>query len=672
MIIKYRATRLVLPAFVASLLLVLVFGLLSAGPVFADGGTDSVTITATQDTMTVSPNTTTNYGTSDHFNFGYRVSPSTARWDAYIGFDLPDFVSTATVSEAKVCAYVYQTNGTYTSDGAVWYTGRITSEWSETVITYDSPPNLESADTFFWDEVGSGTGWRCMPATDAVQDGLDDGDFYGVRIRRASTGGSYLYLVAYSTEATGDYDPYLIITGTNLVTQTTSTWGLNSWVYWPMQEYDLWSHYKTYTETTWYGDTYSKTNIWEVRPGASAFPIAPLNITDVGQNSFGYYIEANINAWPDVPSTTVRYDGLASVTVAPGQAVGPNCSLGKVAPNPYLGDRYHLILYTEFDGSPINPVPYMTAWPDQDLCVPIDPDGSPVGPGAGEVPSMILEVCQACQPPSTWTNIGRWIVWLECQLQNLWFCYLIVWFNQVIEAQYLAIQYALASGEGVRLQLNSLISVGVLIFQRLVDVSGWSAQLANNYLSWLAGSLGQVETFTTGMVTFAVGSMAQLGARMDNLGTIIMNSAGNSYTYIYNEPGTNIWDVLAGLLGLVRDLVDGVLALLIMLVDFLLSLFDLLLSALLGLMAALSDTEAVDPIVLATGMDSLNCSQGGVWATPGASAGKTACFFLAGLNIVNYTIANTPLVWLPYLVIGLLSLGLLLWTASQFKAILPG
>jgi len=449
-------------------------------------------------------------------------------------------------------------------------------------------------------------------------------------------------------------------------------WGADAWLYYPYKFSDGWGIFQTYSSTTWYGDDYENYWVWIMRPGAYIYPIAPLDIYDVGINSFGYYIYAFINAWPDVPSTTIKIEGLQSLNVSPGQHVGVNCELGTVGPNPYLGDAYHLLLYTEFDGSPYNPEPYMSKYPDGGLCVPTDPTGSPIGPGAGEVPSVLMEVCQSCNPPSTWTNFGRWIVWLECMIQNLFMCELVEWINGIINLQILALQQAYASASALMGRFNDLAGINIMILGRLGDTGAWMAQPVNGGLEWLDAAIA-------GALGYSTDSLDDLGSRIDNLGYIIMSYAGGGNTVIYQEASTNYWDVVVGILTLMTHVVDLFAALIGGLFDILIAAVNLVATiANLGLMLVTGvitgitgASQDADMIVGATNITNLSCTQTGAFAASGASQEKALCFVLTSLGLGNLVIEESAWRFFPGIAIGILALGLVFWIMGQFREILP-
>lgn len=458
-------------------------------------------------------------------------------------------------------------------------------------------------------------------------------------------------------------DVVYVMTETVEESEPPPEWSGSAWLYHPYLESDYWSHYQSYSETTWYGNEYEYYNVYRLRPGAYAWAIATLDIIDVGINTFGYYIDARINAWPDVPSTTVRYEGLQSVLVAPGQRIGAQCELGLVAPNIALGGHYHLLLYTEFDYNPINPHPYFGKYPNIGFCIPNDPTTGPIGPGAGEVASTLMPVCQGCHVPTTWTNFGRWIVWLECMIQNMFACWLVEWINGIIDVQILALQQAITSSDALICRFGDLMRVQVFALSR-VD---WTVSYISDGTAWLNGWIG-----------YLVERYGDLAARINNLGYIIMSFSGDRVSYIYNEAGTNYWDVLVSIFGffgnmvdLFTTLVERILDLLIMMLDLVRELATLLIMLLAGFFSGIGGGGEADSDLLAftVNLTDLNCTPSGDFAGTEASPEKAACYLMTGLGWMNAIVEESALSFLPAIIIGVLAIGLVLWIMSQFREI---
>jgi hypothetical protein len=451
-------------------------------------------------------------------------------------------------------------------------------------------------------------------------------------------------------------------------------WGANAWLYYPYEEADAWSQYQTYSETSWYGDAYQNYWVWQMRPGASFYPLATLDIIDVGINSFGYYIDSRINAWPDVPSTTVRYEGLQTVNIAAGQRVGVNCKLGTVGPNPYLGgDPYHLLLYIEYDGDSYNPVPYMGKYPNPAMCVPTDPNsGETIGPGAGEVPSVIIETCQYCNPPASWTNFGRWIVWLECMIQNLFMCDLINWLNGIINMQIITLEQAYQSANALMGRFNDLVGVNVMILGRIGDTGDWLAEPVNGGLDWLDAAI-------TGALSYSTGGMDDFGSRIDNLGYIIMSYAGGGNTIIYQDASTNYWDVLVGIINLMSNvvdlfilLIDGIFTILITATNLIANIANLGLMLVTGVVTGITGTSQPSDLILgATNITTLSCTETGAFADSEPSQEKALCYVLTSIGLGNNIIDESAWRYFPAIAIGIMALGLAFWIMGQFQEILP-
>lgn len=444
-------------------------------------------------------------------------------------------------------------------------------------------------------------------------------------------------------------------------------------LYYPYKEEDYWTTYQTYSDTTWYGDAYEHYVVFQLRPGANVYPVATLDILEVGVNSFGYYIDTVINVWPDVVSTTFRYEGFQSVTVSPGQRVGPNCSLGVVARNPYLG-VYHLLIYMEYQSHYYNPVPYFSFWPNQAFCLPTDMDGNPVGPGSGEVPSLLLEVCQACNVPATWSNFGLWIVWLECMLQNIFLCQQITWFNGIIDTLILSLSQAYEASNALMGRFNNLVGVNVMTLGRLNDMGPWLATPVDNSLSWL-------DSLLNNGVNYLTATWDDLASRLDNLGYIVMSFASGSQTVVYQDPGTNYWDVLVEFLRLQRGLVQLLMSLLagmfnlitsiLEIVSNLASLITMLVSGLLTGIFGAEGVQSADPFGAYLGVSELHCTQAGEFAVNGATQGKAACIIIMMLAFADGAIGGTALRFFVPVAVGLIAIVMAIFILSQSDRLLP-
>ena len=247
-------------------------------------------------------------------------------------------------------------------------------------------------------------------------------------------------------------------------------WSGSAWIYRPLEYEDDLGYYQTYSGTTAYGNPYRYYNIWNTTPDAVAYSLTTLDINDVGYNNLGWYVIATVDAWTDVPSTTLVYQGLNSVYVAEGERIGASCAIGTVGNRwEFNEDTYHLLLaaYYPDRSTPFNPLPYMTRWPTEDLCSFTPPDGgSDAGAGATISAGGLWEpVCRECvRPPiSEILSIGKWVDWLGCVITNLITCDL------------------------VRI-LNSIIGYMVGVFMLGVQAMGWLVGTIEAFIEWL-GSL---------------------------------------------------------------------------------------------------------------------------------------------------------------------------------------
>jgi len=237
-------------------------------------------------------------------------------------------------------------------------------------------------------------------------------------------------------------------------------WESEAWIYYPIESYFDLGYYKrmTTTETvdSAYGLPYHGYTVWQTFPDTMAYAIAPMEIIDVGTNFLGHYVTGQINAWPDVPSTTIKYEGLSSVEVAVGELVGAQCPIGRVAERWEFGSQtYHLLLGVFFpdEDTPYDPVPWMARRPSTGACQVVGDDDDPgggTGPTPGSGTGQIWEpVCEICYRPSAEDilSIGKWIDWLECSIRNLILCWLVRILNSVI-AFVIAVQQIIQAGIG--------------------------------------------------------------------------------------------------------------------------------------------------------------------------------------------------------------------------------
>lgn len=628
-----RAAAALLSVCLAGLALVLV-----VMPAAAD---DPVTVYlyAEQDAHTYNLEPDTNFNDNPLLG-GWQSAPERIRW-VYIEFPLDTIGPGVTLDSASLCVYVEGLYSGGAAAGSNWNYHLIDSAWSESSITYNTVPSLQSGPSLNY--INDTPGYDCMDVRADVQDYIDGSNtFYGWRMSRLAA----WQTLEFASSEDSTHPPYIVLTGEGLVLESQSEYDSGVRIYYPLTEGDQWAHYQTYSETTWYGNTYAYYNIWQTRPGAHAFAVTDLYIDGVSINQFGYVIDAHVwsNYW-NITSTTLRYEGLSSVNVAPGQLVGAQCDLGEVAYQTRL-EQYQLLLYSTYPTTTqaFNPVPWMNLRPEYGVCLPVGDDELPPDPGLVE--QFPLEACAACSVPSSWSNFGQWIIWLACMLRNIYLCHVITWFN-------------------------ALIGVNVAGFGRLVDMGPWLGGLYNNGLTWTDGLF-------SGGIDYLAALYSDLTARADNLGYIVMSYAGGTTVYYTQQPGTNLWDALVsflrlqiGFVDMLTALIDGFFALATALIDLTADLVQLLVLILSAAITGLTGSGSSDMIANATGLTTVDCTQTGVWATSGPSAGKAACYFLAGLQMVDIVLVQTPLAYLPYVIIGILALGLVFWMAGQFREIIP-
>ena len=348
--------------------------------------------------------------------------------------------------------------------------GRLYLEDSETV-TQNVTVGYSGVYTYGFAMYAGGTGWGSMKiysggASIASQ---TDGPCAAYCYRQGTvslTPGTYMVkLSGYSSGASFD-DLYLWNPQEDFGLPPPPEWGENAWAYYPIEERADLGYYKVYGESSAYGRPYY--NVWETTSDAYAYSIASMEIVDVGVNFLGYYVKAQIDAWPDIPSTTLIYEGLSSVSVYAGQKIGASCRIGMIADRwEFGGDTYHLPLGVFFpdEETPIDPRPYMTRYPTENSCQVYDGDGDD-GPVYGTDPAGLWEpVCTDCVPPPLieLLIVGKWIDWLGCVITNLIQCTL------------------------VRL-INSVIGFAYGLFASIIQAMGWITSTIGAAINW-AGSL---------------------------------------------------------------------------------------------------------------------------------------------------------------------------------------
>ena len=305
----------------------------------------------------------------------------------------------------------------------------------------------------------------------------------------------WVYVDRTSGDAQAHFDNFAVTyagvqSWTNPITGTSPvTWGVSAWIYHPVEMQEDNGKYKVYSETdSYYGESYTYYNIWDTDARATAYAIANMEIVEVGTNVLGYYVRAQIDAWPDIQSTTLQYEGLQSVDVDVGDRVKASCPVGTVGYNPAVG-RWHLLLGVWFPDAdtPMDPRPWFSRRPSADLCPTGPAPPTPPGPTPGEG-GLWDPVCRDCVAPglADILSIGKWIDWLGCVVSNLILCWIVRLINSVIA-------FLIGIWEFIALAVGWLWGV----FSRFVDWLGnLYAELAlgvANYLRELVGSILELE-----------------------------------------------------------------------------------------------------------------------------------------------------------------------------------
>lgn len=419
------------------------------------------------------------------------------------------------------------------------------------------------------------------------------------------------------------------------------SWNDAAWIYYPLKQNDDLGYYHTYSQTgTYYSSAHRYFNVWETTKDATAYAIAQFQVTDVGQNILGYYIEGNINAWPDVPSTTLRYEGLQSVNVSIGETVGAGCPVGVVA-NQWMFSQstYHLLLGVWFpdQDTPFDPRPYFSRRPVEGECQVI-PDEPGTTPGLGTGPAGLWEpVCTDCVPPSLAEIliIGKWIDWLACVFTNLVQCTLVRLINSIIGFIFgIWITVILAMG-WFTLTIGQMLIWHSSLWDHLIIV------LLNNLVASFINSILKSQFINL------VWAFFKLAAELWNIGKIffvgfmiLIKSAGQTLLKIAN--------LVMGFVEAVKDIFS------VTAID----IFDLY---------GFSETGGGD----ATGLPQFG--SGGVLetllSTDGPNTAKVIWMIFFGLYYIDYQVVDQNPVFtiITYAVYGLTAWSLIWWTIKQFE-----
>jgi len=421
-------------------------------------------------------------------------------------------------------------------------------------------------------------------------------------------------------------------------------WSGTAWIYRPLEYDDDLGYYQTYSDTTAYGNPYRYYNIWITTPDAVAYSLTTLDIDDVGYNNLGWYVIATVDAWTDVPSTTLIYQGLNSVYVAEGERIGASCAIGTVGNRwEFNTDTYHLLLaaYYPDTSTPFNPLPYMTRWPTEDLCSFTPPGGGGGDAGAGATISaggLWTPVCRDCvRPPlSEILSIGKWVDWLGCVITNLITCDL------------------------VRI-LNSIIGLAVGLYHLGINAMGWATSMVGQFTDWL-GSLWN-NVIRVALVNLAL-MMADYFLGSDVINAIWSGQELSSALWALGKAW--LWSLFARLhLAMLRfrTLYEFI-------VDFVAAVQEIF------------DVRAVDLLDIygfgetgggqESGIPAL-AGGGGVLSTllaaPGANLAKAAWLVFFGMYYIDYQISDqnavfTVITWIIY---ALTAWSVIWWTVDHFE-----
>lgn len=242
-------------------------------------------------------------------------------------------------------------------------------------------------------------------------------------------------------------------------------------------------------------------------------------------------------------------------------------------------------------------------------------------------------------------NFGGWINWLACQLRNLFFCHLYNWI----------------------LALANLIYG---LFNNLFSFLGWLAGLPNLALSWLGGIWQDAITWVGGawQTIWAwfgnVWSNLALGIRVffHSLVQAFLNTPIVQFLYgvlsrieLILEFGAALFDWFVDML---QTVAEGMIAFVLLLVDL-----------------ALAVTQAfINPAYDWTLIPGANPDGGflpGDLGGDGATPQKILWLIILGMATIDASLGDLNIAAVQYPIIGLMAIGLVLWTLKKWEFILP-
>lgn len=177
---------------------------------------DYIILYPTDDSWIRMKDPTNNYGSSDQMivrnRFGHSSHPDYWEEDIVIRFDLSDFPSHLQINSASLHLYYYEWNDN-NPEGNDLSIYRITSNWDENSVTWDTRPSVSSVSTSSTVVPSSSGHWMSWEVTDDVQDFLDGfkTNFGWQIVDENYWGGFNVPRSFFRTKESGSFVPYLEI-----------------------------------------------------------------------------------------------------------------------------------------------------------------------------------------------------------------------------------------------------------------------------------------------------------------------------------------------------------------------------------------------------------------------------------------------------------------------------
>lgn len=269
--------------------------------------------------------------------------------------------------------------------------------------------------------------------------------------------------------------------------------------------------------------------------------------------------------------------------------------------------------------------------PDPPVPPPIPGGGGP-GPDQGPVLA-----CYTCVKPDGFgiTKLGNWIIYLACVFWNIFSCSVRIWLLNIVNVL-----------QGV---WGSIVSFILWLPETIWAAILWLWDLWASWLSWLVS-----------LYTSFVAWLSSLPALFTNW---LLSSDFVQYIWAVVSFIGLVWDALVafvqGIIDFVGDLVDGI--------AYLLTLFISIIQAVvtawqaegyqLDFLPGYGDPDPEASVQLS--------------GQAGPTIEKIYWIIVTGLSSFDYVSTSFGFQYIQIILIGILSLGLILWTLNKWRDILP-